>query len=318
MSLKTSLKHFFVEHRARWFTSYGEQRALSELSAALQKDDPRVLEQALKDSLRWLSVKEIDRLKFKLNVGGIESEVFSWKGAMPAAGRWKCVEWALNEGKVTPDEFVPCSGFKTTFKRLLWWTKFTGHADMSCWIGHAKAHPQSWRPEWERLKDTPEAKELGWLKLFFAQEQEFEKYFDFLSKKHVEKVSESVEDSVLRGESVVIENFVEPKKDETLLKYAKAWNEDPHVLDRDGFSSTLVSSFGPSTSVFKGFVELGWCSLQDVQEFQQCVRRHDKALQNVGQAWGRPDLVAWVEKELLSKRVGHVQTPSHQAESLAL
>ena len=305
MSLKTSLKRFFVEHRARWSTEHGQQRAMGELSTALQKDDPEVLEQALSDSSRWLTQEEIDGLEFKINFGGSEPKLFSWKGALIAAGRWHCVEWALGEGKINPNEVVTRSGLKRTFKQLLW-TKFSADADMSYWVGHAKAHPEAWRPEWERLKGDAEAKDLGWLKILFAQEQEFERYRQSLVEASVPELSsQALRAGASSSFTKLLGRSEFEDRDALLLSYAKAWNEDPSVLDNKEFFHELVSSLGPSTSAYKGFVELGWCSLEDVQEFQDWVGRYDKTIQNVCQTWGRPDLVAWVEKERLSKRVGH-------------
>jgi hypothetical protein len=247
---------------------------------------------------------------------GEKEHRFSWKGALVAASKWKCVAWALEHSKIDPSEIVTRSKTRRSFKQMLW-TKFATGMDASCWIDHAKTHPEMWRPEWERMKENPEARQLGWLKILFAQEQEFERY--------LQSLPQYVGDDSPRGKSLVVKSFqtllkqdAQSNADRLLLKCAQAWTANPEVLDNDFFTHKLVSSLGPSTFAYKGFVELGWCSLEEVQGFQEWVKRYDKPIPNLCQTWTRPDLVAWAEKERLSQHVGVVATNHEREFSFAL
>ena len=62
---------------------------------------------------------------------------------------------------------------------------------------------------------------------------------------------------------------------------------------------------GPSAETYKAFVQLGWCSIEDVQKFNAWVLGFEQSIDGGrSYVWHRKELESWIEAEMLKSDVG--------------
>lgn len=315
MKFKNKIKNLALELCAKVNATAAKDCARRELEKALEFDNPKALEKALAKCGNWMSKEDINKLKIsvvKVNAtGDICTWYPNWQGALIVKGLKKSIEWALLSEKVSPedivdDELFSVYGRSNTFRDYAW-VRGAHLISSECWSGHAKQFPEKWQfNKYDYFFSNTENNGFCWLKSCFIGGLDLHKRKRDLMEKsggwnNTELYETKFHINISGSHECIIDlsrlklpEFINMDRD----KLEKLYSKTPSII------SQCEATVGIHSDVYKKFVDIGWCTAEDVYRFQEWVKPHDKLIDRIGLRWFKEDVAAWSEKELLSSKIG--------------
>lgn len=294
MNLLFKLKEFSTELYAKVNKDAAYRYAEIAMKNALAIDNSEELKKTIVKCKNWIGESELSRFMVIENqsearaIRGIWYP--SWKAELVLLGLDRSIEGMLCANIIKPSDIVshlekPVATFEGETFRSYLWSKGAEFVSPKCWSGHAKMNPGEWKFGDEVYVFSDKNSDgLSWLKTCFV---------------------ESIDVDRKRAKFYAEKYFLEPfTEDISLGEEASRVQTMAHRFSEYmGDSDPLI---GLHVSVYKEFVEIGWCTAKDVKDFQEWVQPYDGILSTDGLKWCREDVMAWAEKELL---VGQLDLP---------
>lgn len=252
------------------------------IAVAIFNDDPESLHLVIKNARKEIGESELRAIRLPVQVlidAKSANANMPWWDAVVCEGAGRCIQWALKEKEISPLDYLnngtEAFGYELQVRQVLW-SKVGTIEQMNFWKEDAKKNQK----EWTKLNFlTDDTDGIEWLYGLWLEA--------CMPPIWKTKISLQLIDKVIPNELFKL-----------VIAGSKSGDSREEIVFKPGWSE----------NVCKTFIDLGWCSKQDMLRFQKDISFIDKTNHNFnsGYYWYRPGIVNWIENTMLKEGLSEI------------